>query len=55
MWGEEDCFIEMFQQDHGHGHQAEGLVRQNNLLLLRAVLDSVCLEGMGGRRQWLKR
>ena len=53
MWGEEDCFIETFQQDHRRGHQAEGLVRQNNPL--RTVLDSVCLEGMSGRKQWLKR
>ena len=53
MWGEEDCFIEMFQQDHRRGHQAEGLVRQNNPL--RTVLDSFSLEGMSGRKQWLKR
>ena len=53
MWGKEYGFIEMFQQDHGCGPQADGLVRQNNPL--RTILDSVCLEGMGGRKQWLKR
>ena len=47
MWGEEDCFIEMFQQDHRRGHQAEGLVRQNNPLRTVLVNTLISISNVG--------